>query len=76
MQKANIGINVLTFVYQTLIARTVLSLTACQTSVLEYMSSVHMQESTDSVLFISLKPMLDSYVFIKFSHPLRLNTDH
>ena len=54
----------------------VLSLTACQTSVLEYMSSVHMQESMDSVLFFSLKPMLASYVFIKFSHPLKLNTDH
>ena len=54
----------------------VLSLTACQTSVLEYMSSVHMQESMDSVLFFSLKPMLTSYVFIKFSHPLKLNTDH
>ena len=54
----------------------VLSLTACQTSVLEYMSSVHMQESMDSVLFFSFKPMLTSYVFIKFSHPLKLNTDH
>ena len=51
-------------------------LTACQTSVLEYISSVHMQESTDSVLFVSLKPMLESYAFIKFSHPLKLNTDH
>ena len=54
----------------------VLSLTACQTSVLEYMSSVHMQESMDSVLFFSFNPMLALYVFIKFSHPLKLNTDH